>query len=509
MSNTQGENCRIPTFITSNEVASPFFYFRHIVDPDDATLKVQAIGPDLEFTFTHSRAKAMFSRSKIKFQLEQKTAGFVALVTNTGHRVVLSAAESGHGAGRLGDVLDAPPGVLANALWTRRAVAVGKLLGINMRRPFDNPHGFIAGADGIFQGSHVEVKLAVHGIFLLLNTFNITRNFDNVRLGHLKRLKNALWEDGTRPSLEVYFSRKNCACCGQLVRALAGVTGISIRLLWKHRLELKEYASKPLGAADGSGRARGGQEAEVLVEGQDMDFGDGLSRDFDSDNEALDGEDSDDDVQALDLVDLVSNAPISISPGPQEVISVSPAAEEGQGPEPHPADDYLDGLAYRVGQLESSPEGAAEAVVQFATKMVGTNKISWLPSNSPPGLDTPNINNPSSSAASTVAKPLPATPKTEPPEWMLGGGKAKKPSRLRREDSESEDDDWEFPERRKGMSSPCERALKRESKVRDRSPRRYSARPLERTVVKRTISRICVEIPVKRRSTSSEVSYVM
>lgn len=183
----------LPLFISSNQASSPFFYFHQIINAEDASLTVQVIGPNLEFKFTHSRARALLTQSKIEFRLATKTVGFLALVTPTGERAVLTSAESGHGAGLLGDVLDATPGVLANLVWTKRVIAVGKLLGLTMATPFDNPGRVRRGPerDGLFQGSHVEVKLAVHGIMVLLDMFNITKDFDNFTMRHLQSLRNA------------------------------------------------------------------------------------------------------------------------------------------------------------------------------------------------------------------------------------------------------------------------------------------------------------------------------
>ncbi|KAF7552173.1 hypothetical protein G7Z17_g4514 [Cylindrodendrum hubeiense] len=420
MSNLEADR-PLPTFISSNQASSPFFYFHHIVNPEEATVTVQVIGPNLEFKFTHSRAKVLLSRSDIEARIVRKTTGFLALVTPTGERVVLTAAESGHGAGKLGDMLDARPGVLANLVWTTRAVAVGRLLGLTMERPFDTPgRRRILSRDGIFQGSHVELKLSVHGIM----------------------------ENGTRPSFEVYFSRKNCATCGKFVRTLEEATGVSIKLLWKPRLELTQYRNVSMMPS----RPRGPQPEPEIIDDQDLDFGDGFSED-DSDDETVGGEDRED-LRVIPMVDLISHPSFSETPAATDSV-----------------DDYINGLAYRVGQMESSPDGAAEAIVQFAHRMRGDN-IKWT-------LSQQNIN-----------KPLPATPEIDPPAWMRACG-----SEPRSQPSPSNaSDDGEFPGRNRS-SSPCERAV-----LRDRSPRRYTTGRLDRTVLGRGRSRICVEIPARRRS---------
>ncbi|KAH7140687.1 hypothetical protein EDB81DRAFT_843768 [Dactylonectria macrodidyma] len=322
-------NQPLPVFLSSNQASSPYFYFVHIVDPEDATLTVQVIGPNLVFKFTHSRAKALFPPSHIKHRLIAKTVGFLALVKPAGERLVLTAAQSGHGARGAGDMLDAGPGVLANLVWTRRVIAVGRLLGMRMERPFDNPSGGrIAALDGVFQGSHVEVKLAVHGIMVLLRMFNITKDFDN--------------EHGARPTFEVYFSRKHCNACLFLVRRLEEATGVEIRLVWKPRLELKQYENRSARVPRPRNRQQAMEmpEAEEVFEAEDdLEFGDDELLEQDSDTETVG------------------------------------------------VDDYIDGLAYRVGQMESSPDGAAEAIRR--------------------------------AQSSNVNKPLPATPETEPPAWML------------------------------------------------------------------------------------------
>ncbi|KAH7144508.1 hypothetical protein B0J13DRAFT_525880 [Dactylonectria estremocensis] len=329
-------NQTLPVFVSSNRSSCPYFYFLHIVDPEEATLTVQVIGPNLLFKFTHSRAKALFPLSHITARLIAKTVGFLALVTPAGERLVLTAAQSGHGARGGGDMLDAGPGVLANLVWTRRVIAVGRLLGMRMERPFDNPRGGrVAALDGVFQGSHVEVKLAVHGIMVLLRMFNITKDFDNVTLRHLESLQD------------------HCNACLSLVRRLEEVTGVKIRLVWKPRVELKQYENRCPRVVR-SGRSQQATEVPDIEEG--LEFGDDELSEEDSDTETVGGEDHDD-VQAIPMIDLTSQPAFSPSP------ATTTAAD--------PVDDYIDGLAYRVGQMESSPDGAAEAIVQFAQKMKG------------------------------------------------------------------------------------------------------------------------------------------
>ncbi|KAJ3464009.1 hypothetical protein MRS44_008795 [Fusarium solani] len=348
-----------PTFLSSIETQPPPIYFHHVIDTETATLKVMVLGANLTFTFAHKRALKVVRPSQIAKQLENKTTGFLALVTRSRERVVLVAAESGHGAGRFGDLLDPQKGVLRNDIWTRRVIAFGKTLGLRMNRPFDGMGRVaVARVDGVFLGSHVEVKLAVHGICVLLSMFGITKDYDNITVEQLRQLRTARWEDGSRPIFEVYFSRKHCHPCRSLVQKLSEMTGVPIRLLWKRRLIPKTYAvtCKPIGPP----RARDDREPEVVVcDSQDMDFGDELS-----DAETI----SDSELETIDTIDLT------------EV----DRSEQ--------IDAYIDGLAYRVGQIRESPEGVTAAIVEFAA-IVKRQK----------------------QKAADIPKPLPATPVIEDP----------------------------------------------------------------------------------------------
>ncbi|UPL03290.1 hypothetical protein LCI18_014224 [Fusarium solani-melongenae] len=348
-----------PTFLSSIETQPPPIYFHHVIDTETATLKVMVLGANLTFTFAHKRALKVARPSQIAKQLENKTTGFLALVTRSRERVVLVAAESGHGAGRFGDLLDPQKGVLRNDIWTRRVIAFGKTLGLRMNRPFDGMgRAAVARVDGVFLGSHVEVKLAVHGICVLLSMFGITKDYDNITVEQLRQLRTTRWEDGSRPIFEVYFSRKHCHPCRSLVQKLSEMTGVPIRLLWKHRLIPKTYAvtCKPIGPH----RARDGPEPEVMVcDSQDMDFGDELS-----DAETI----SDGELETIDTIDLTE-------------VDRSEQIEA-----------YINGLAYRVGQMRESPEGVTAAIVEFtATVKRQKQKTADIP------------------------KPLPATPVIEGP----------------------------------------------------------------------------------------------
>lgn len=356
-----------PTFLSSIETQPPPIYFHHVIDTETATLRVQVLGANLTFTLSHRRALRAVRPSQIAKQLENKTTGFLALVTRSRERVVLVAAESGHGAGRFGDLLDPQKGVLRNDIWTRRVIAFGKTLGLRMNRPFDGMGRTpVARVDGVFLGSHVEVKLAVHGICVLLNMFGITRDYDSVTAEQLRQLRTARWGDGSRPVFEVFFSRKHCHPCRGLVQRLSEMTGVPIRLLWKHRLIPKTYAvtCKPIGPP--RPRSLDDPEPEVMViDSQDMDFGDETS-----DAETI--SDGGDELEAVDTIDLT------------EV----DRSEQ--------IDAYIDGLAYRVGQMEESPKGVTAAIVEFAAAAATTVKRQ-------------------KQKVADIPKPLPATPVMEDP----------------------------------------------------------------------------------------------
>ncbi|KAF9775518.1 hypothetical protein IL306_006368 [Fusarium sp. DS 682] len=367
----------LPAFVSAISNPSPLIYFHHVIDAETTKLTVQVLGANISFVFSHRRAKAFVSKSKIENQLENKTAGFIAVVSAKTQRVVLAAAESGHGLGKYGDVLDKKTGILPNSIWTKRVVAMGKTLGMNMKRPFDNPARRAGNTEGIFLGSHVEVKLAVHGICVLLQTFGITKDFDKVTMQQLKQLRHARWEDGSRPVFEVYFSRKHCQPCKSLVQKLQEATGIAIRLVWKDRLVMKKYILRPVNRDPKLSKSQQVPEFDP----QDYDFGDILPDD--SDIEVIpDDEDPKEEIDQIDLTHIRSTSPVSWN---QEL------------------DDYMDGLAYRVGQIEDCPEGAQSAIVSFAKMKANNNKKKVL-------------------SSTDVSKPLPATPVIEAPTDFLEGG---------------------------------------------------------------------------------------
>ncbi|KAM0352468.1 hypothetical protein ACHAPU_002135 [Fusarium lateritium] len=444
----------LPTFVSSITKPSPLIYFHHVIDPDDTTLTVQVLGANISFKFSHLKTKNALSRSTVASQLEKKTTGFIALVKPNSQRVVLAAAESGHGMGRYGDMLDKKTGVLPNSIWTKRVVAFGKTLGLNMKRFFDNPQRIAGNTEGIFLGSHVEVKLAVHGICVLLEMFNITKDFKNVTMQHLSQLRRVRWEDGSRPIFEVYFSRKHCQPCRSLVEKLQEATGVTIRLSWRHRLVMKTYPVRTIRAE--RARRPGEAQPEKVFDSQDYDFGDTLPDD--SDVEVI--SDDDDEIdQSIDTIDLTN------------IRSTSPTGNSAE------LDALLDGLAYRVGQMEECPEGATAAIVGFAKTMSTHNKKK----------------NPLS--AQDVNKPLPATPVIEAPVDVVESNERRQtfPRAQRSLFGRSRDKN---PSRARSASPLTGRG----DRVRERSPRRYNMGSLDKFSVQINRERASVTARPKPRS---------
>ncbi|KAM0264898.1 hypothetical protein ACHAQJ_000414 [Trichoderma viride] len=389
---------QLPEFDVSFRDTLPTFYFHHIIDPIAATLRVEVLGPNLAYTFRHDRAKEQrLSASTIFTRLERKTTGFLALRADTGKkRVVLAWAESGNGAGPRGDLLDPEPSVLPNDVWTQRVISMGKILGLRMRRPFDGRLSRVTGQDmtGIFLGGHVEAKLAVHAVFVLLNKFGITQDLDNVSLKHLKGLRSARWEDGSRPSFEIYFSRKNCNFCGKFVRTLQKATGIRLKLVWRDRLVKIVYDKRPLPKMNLTNRPQPQEAIDVDI---DIDI---------NDCETL-MTDMTDEVHVIDLIDLSRDHRSAMA----EIINLtgdsshnntnSGSTPSEQGPHGRSAvDTYIDGLAYCVGQIEQCPAGAQAAILEFAGKFHQQRGAA---------------SRRAAAALVNISKPLPATPQTAPP----------------------------------------------------------------------------------------------
>ncbi|UNI16518.1 hypothetical protein JDV02_002946 [Purpureocillium takamizusanense] len=593
---------RLPAFDNRFRRGEPQFYFYHVVDTRDASLRVQVLGPGLSFTFTHERARRHLSAGRIAAGLRRKTTGFLALVrtctdSRNGHhsnsrmrdgdstdnrsngngvappppppcppllqhdRTVLVWAESGHGAGRAGDMLDAAPGALPNGTWTRRAVRLAALLGLRTERPFDTM-GLREGEldararerlRGVFLASHVEVKLATHGVYALLHVFGLHResrggrrewrrqrqrrsppngvNTDgrcperhrsssssrsdagssggSLDLATLTRLRDARWDDGSRPRLEVYFSRRNCVPCGMFVRRLSEVIGVRIDLIWRERLTHVVYETRAgsggvpresnlVASRTAALRGSEGQRGSGMVDTHGQS---GLSSSSQRLRPQHEADDDDDDVQMLDVVDLTGAAPrccidLTGEPSTGTAPPVWDLTKEGAESDDESAMGrmhsvgsareaymaaYLDGLAYCVGQLpqtttsssqcdDKAAEHAEEAwravrtaMVDFAKRMLllrrassssprlcategrlATDSSTQQETDTGEGRDSENGKSMSHARLGArarqvrtrpvreVNKPLPATPETQPPAWMM--------------DADGEEEMWETDE---------------------------------------------------------------
>ncbi|KAH7308133.1 hypothetical protein B0I35DRAFT_105092 [Stachybotrys elegans] len=370
MSDPGTEASKMVEFDSAYRESDQFFYFHHVISGEEASLKIEVIGPNLTHTFHHSRARQHMSFSTVVNNLSSKTVGYLALVQpKDGKRVVLTWAESGHGGGIYGDVLDPAPGILSNQIWTQRTIMLGKVMGFKMRSIYDGRKPDGVSNWGVYRGSHVEVKLATHAILTLLKECRVTEDLDHVTLEHLQALRQVQWEKDMRPTFEIYFSRKNCPLCGNFTKRLSEETGIPISLEWRDRLVPIEYKKgKPLRS-----RRPGGEQAteEQEVEEQDSDFGDGLSRE-----EAIDLTEEMA-VSATQVIDLTNQA-ASVPP--------APCYNERIGA-------YIDGLAYCVGQIDQSPQTARQAILDLAER----HRAQHL---------------------SRISKPLPPTAEVEAPLWM-------------------------------------------------------------------------------------------
>ena len=135
------------------------------------------------------------------------------------------------------DILDKAPDVLPNKIWTLRVLQIAKLLKIGMAHPLDSANGTNK-LKGAWAGSHVELKLAVFGVFLLMQQFNTVNGLRGVTLKSLKSLRKARWNNGRRPALEIYFSRKNCRRCTRMnaddeedLKVLSASIGVDLRFI--------------------------------------------------------------------------------------------------------------------------------------------------------------------------------------------------------------------------------------------------------------------------------------
>ncbi|KAH0490420.1 hypothetical protein TgHK011_001888 [Trichoderma gracile] len=384
---------RLPEFDAAFHDALSPCYFHHVIDPTAATLRVEVLGPNLAYTFRHDRAKELrLASSNITARLEAKVTGFLALKTGNGQqRVVLAWAQSGHGVGSKGDLLDADPNVLPNDLWTKRAISIGRALALRMRRPYDGRLLQTTGIrmEGVYLGSHVEVKLASYAISILLTRFGITQDLDNISLRDLTALREASWKDGSKPAFEIYFSRKNCNFCGKFVRKLQNATGISLKLVWRERLVKKVYEKKELPKRD---RPRPPQEViHIDIADAEAMITDEVC--------IIDTIDLSDDLPTLaELINLTHDTTTNnnrvMTIDTNSTIDLSTTEQEPPGRAV--TDTFIEGLAYCVGQIDDGcPSGGArDAIVTLAAHRRRRAE------------EQANIN-----------KPLPATPQMAPPGY--------------------------------------------------------------------------------------------
>lgn len=370
-----------PSFDSMFSSSTPFFFY-HIICPSTASLAVQVLGPNLAFKFTHSSAltRGIFSERAIEAALYKKTTGFLCLVpppppppsrTPSGsvlssshprasrpcsgdgqqtQRKILAWAESGHGLGPAGDCLDvSSPCTLPNGIWTQRALHLSSLLGVQMGHPFDRLG--LGGRVGMFRASHVEVKLATHAVHVLLRLYNITRPANPppssssarranaaaaaITLRDLARLKSKITHCSSPPSFEIYFSKKNCHACAAWVRKVRDVTGVQIKLCWRDRLVKIQYAASP------------GMGCAPLPSSSSSSF---LPPPCPVQDEASpDGR-----TAVVDLTDTPDSDDSHPGGGGREGGGEMEEDLSIGGSTPQPLGSYINGLAYCVGQMDSS-----------------------------------------------------------------------------------------------------------------------------------------------------------
>ncbi|KAG6016301.1 hypothetical protein E4U43_003947 [Claviceps pusilla] len=358
-----------PQFDSTFSTASHFFFY-NTIDPTTASLTSNILGPNLTTTFTHSRAPALFPQATILTNLTKKTTGFLAFLppgeprnthTHTQPtqktRTILAWAESGHGHGPEGDLLDGTPSILPNTLWAKRVIKLSSAMGLNLGHPFDRLTR--GGQKGIFRASHVEVKLATHAIYTLLRMYKIRHRGEAMTTTTLERLRRKIREAsrppnadandtdahahahadagagdgrGARPSFEIYFSKKNCHACADYVSRLSALTGVAMTLCWRDRLVRIEYEATRMGEPRLLGPP-GGQDEEEPQGVITVEEGDGDGDDDDDEDDA--------DIRMLDMVDLTQ--------GHLGSATTDQPRDNDQAASPR-LGSFLEGLAYCIGQ---------------------------------------------------------------------------------------------------------------------------------------------------------------
>lgn len=146
--------------------------------------------------------------------------------------------------------------------------------------------------------------------------------------------------------------------------------------------------------------------AEEEQQQQDLDFDD--EEESSGDETMCDPNDDNDVVIPIETIDLTHAAVVSPSRNPS-LISIADAV-----------DDYFDGLAYRIGQLDSDPLGAREAISEFARKMAAMyaqEKKRREQAADPIPISFGRRRREQQQQQRNIDKPLPATPVIELPTW--------------------------------------------------------------------------------------------
>jgi hypothetical protein len=357
--------------------ANPFsdpdcFFFYHTINMEDLTLRVQVLGPNLSQTFQHSRE----SRSVSAAMLANKTVGFLVIAhrksskrlqtTVTGQtRQIVAWAQSGHGMGSRGDSLVPGDWVLRNKYWTKRAIQLSKILGVNAAHPFDQGHeaSFDEERVGAYRAAHVEVKLATHAVHVLLEAFAIPYNKRNVTMETLAKLQSCHYPDGSSPVVEIYFSRKNCIPCGMFVQRLQTCTGVTFRLIWRHRLVRMEFRNE---------MALVNQEGPIVVDDSEDDqawIDEAIDIDGPSDSEDLmplegqpieidDDEEEDVEIQIIEAAEMLNNLGL--------VTNTESRSSTQRRDNDEAINGFIDSISFALGQSEFRPDTARVAVVDLA-----------------------------------------------------------------------------------------------------------------------------------------------
>lgn len=212
------------------------------------------------------------------------------------------------------------------------------------------------------------------------------------------------------------------------------------------------------------------RQFQEVADEHNIDIGDEM--DLDADMVVDDTDDTvEDDCREIEVYDLTSDPPSS---PPPQIIERTPA--------PDLVDEYLDGLAYRVGQIETSPIGAAKATVEFAGKMKTQHAKQSK-------LKTPD--------GKKIDKPLPATPVTELPVWMRDVQESIEPLELPAAADSPRVRNRDGLRRSRAHPSGFERFP-----LGERSPRQYRISTRERTSLSEVPNRrgsIRVDIPARAR----------